>query len=314
MTEDNRFDSAHSVLAADRYRRSRGLWRVLTFLALAVAVVAIFGRFVLMPGEAGSAHIARIVIDGAISTNAERRQLFQELAENDRVRAVLVAINSPGGTTAGGEELYEDLSALRAAKPVVAVINELGASAAYLTALGSERIFVRRLSMVGSIGVIYQHVNAGQLLDTIGIELDKVASGPLKAEPGYDEPLSGPARQSVAALVQSSFDWFVDVVAERRGLPRPRALELADGRVVTGRTGIELGLVDAVGGEAEAIAWLETERDVPGDLPLVTAWPEEGRGVGGLWGMAEARVRASLGLPSSGPVVLDGLISLWQVR
>ena len=133
---------------------------------------------------------------------------------------MIVAINSPGGTTAGGEELYEALGQLRAAKPTVAVIGELGASAAYMTAIATDRIFARRLSIVGSIGVLYQHVNAGKLLETIGVDLDKVASGPLKAEPDFDEPMEGAPRASIAALVDDSFQWFVDIVAERRGLAR----------------------------------------------------------------------------------------------
>ena len=150
---------------------------------------------------------------------------------------MIVAINSPGGTTAGGEELYEALGQLRAAKPTVAVIKELGASAAYMTAIATDRIFARRLSIVGSIGVLYQHVNAGKLLETIGVDLDKVASGPLKAEPDFDEPMEGAPRASIAALVDDSFQWFVDIVAERRGLDRAAALALADGRIVTGRVG-----------------------------------------------------------------------------
>src|SRR3546814_10020313 len=119
-------------------------------------------------------------------------------------------MKSPGGTTAGGEELYEARGALRASKPVVSVIHELGASAAYMTAIATDRIFARRLSIVGSIGVLYQHVNAGKLLDTIGIDFDKVATGPLKAEPDFDEPMTPQVRASLQALVGDSFDWFVE--------------------------------------------------------------------------------------------------------
>src|SRR5690606_3005929 len=160
----------------------------------------------------------------------------------------------------GGEELYEALTQLRAAKPTVAVIGELGASAAYMTAIATDRIFARRLSIVGSIGVLYQHVNAGKLLDTIGIGLDKVASGPLKAEPDINEPLEGAPRASIAALVDDSFQWFVDIVAERRNLSWPMVMAMTDGRIVTGRVGLTTGLIDAIGGEFEAMAWLESER------------------------------------------------------
>ena len=301
----------HATIAAETYRRSRGLWRVLAFIALAIAVIVGLGRFALPQGPADD-YVARLVIDGTISTDRARLEAINELAEDDAVKAVIVAINSPGGTTAGGEELYEALGQLRAAKPTVAVIGELGASAAYMTAIATDRIFARRLSIVGSIGVLYQHVNAGKLMETIGVDLDKVASGPLKAEPDFDEPLDGAPRASIAALVDDSFQWFVDVVAERRGLTRPATLALADGRIVTGRVGVESGLIDAIGGEAEALAWLETEREVPEDLDINTVWPEPDQGFDLIGTFLNGQARAALGLPD-GPITLDGLVSLWQV-
>lgn len=314
MSDDPRFDSAHTLLAADRYRRSRGLWRIAAFVALAVAVLALVGRFALADGGGGGDRIARIIVDGTITTNRERQAAIEALIEDDRVKAVIVSINSPGGSTAGGEELYEALGTLRAQKPVVAVINELGASAAYMTAVGADRIFARRLSIVGSIGVLYQHVNARQLLDTIGIDLEKVASGPLKAEPDFNEPITGEVRASIAAMVDNSFAWFVDVVAERRALPREETLTLADGRIMSGRIALETGLIDAIGGETEATDWLETERDVAADLPVVTAWPREEEGFGWLTYLIEQKARSALGLPAgAGTVPLDGLVSLWQV-
>lgn len=301
----------HGVIAAETYRRSRGLWRVLAFIALAIAIIVGLGRFALPQGPAGD-YVARLVIDGTIATDPGRLRTIEALAEDGAVKAVIVAINSPGGTTAGGEELYEALGRLRASKPTVAVIKELGASAAYMTAIATDHIFARRLSIVGSIGVLYQHINAGKLLDTIGIDLDKVASGPLKAEPDFDEPLDGAPRASIAALVDDSFQWFVDVVAERRGLTRPATLALADGRIVTGRVGMEAGLIDAIGGEVEALAWLETERDVPVDLEVKTVWPEPERGFDLIGTFLNGQARAALGLPD-GPITLDGLVSLWQV-
>lgn len=301
----------HAAIAADRFRRSRGLWRLLAFLALALAVLLALGRFALPEKPAGD-HIARLVVDGAIASDPERLELIEELAEDDSVRAVIVAINSPGGTTAGGEELYEALMRLREAKPTVSVIKELGASAAYMTAIGTDHILARRLSIVGSIGVLYQHVNAGKLFETIGVDLDKVASGPLKAEPDFDEPMEGPPRDSIAALVDDSFQWFVDIVAERRNLPRPQALALADGRIMSGRVAVSTGLIDAIGGEREAIDWLETERSIAADLPVATVWPEPEEGFNLLGMLLGGEAHALLGLPAS-PIVLDGLVSLWQV-
>jgi protease-4 len=300
----------HTVLAAEKFRRSRGLWRVLAFIALALAVVLGLGRFALPETPVGD-HIARLVVDGAIASDPDRLEVIEKLGEDDSVKAVIVAINSPGGTTAGGEELYEALMRLRAAKPTVAVIKELGASAAYMTAIGTDRILARRLSIVGSIGVLYQHVNAGKLLQTIGVDLDKVASGPLKAEPDFDEPMEGAPRDSIAALVDDSFQWFVDIVAERRNLDRPAALALADGRILSGRVALASGLIDAIGGEREAVEWLEAERGIAADLEITTVWPEPDEGFDLIGTLLGGKISAFLGLPEN-PIALDGLVSLWQ--
>ena len=311
MTIDNPSDPALLLPTTSRLRRSRRLWRIIAFLALAVAVLAIVARFALPNAGAGD-RIARVEIDGTIATDAGRLAALREIGEEAAVKAVIVAINSPGGTTAGGEELYEALTALREQKPVVAVIKEVGASAAYMTAIATDRIFSRRLSIVASIGVLFQTVNAGKLMQTIGVDLDKVATGPLKAEPDFDEPMSPEVRASLQALVNDSFDWFVDIVAERRGLDRATVLTLADGRIVTGRQGIEDKLIDAIGGEAEAIAWLESDREVAADLPVITYYPLPQQGFGSIWDIILGSARSSLGLPAEGPIVLDGLVSLWQ--
>ena len=311
MSTDPFADPAHLIPATSRLRRSRTVWRVLFFIALAIAVVAALGRFA-WPEGGITDRIARIAIDGTIATDRARRELFEEIAEDPLVKAVIVSINSPGGTTAGGEELYEALMRLRAARPVVSVISELGASAAYMTAIATDRIFARRLSIVGSIGVLYQHVDAGRLLSTIGVDLDKVQTGPLKAEPDLDEPMTGEVRASLQALVDDSFAWFVDIVAERRAKPRPDVLELSDGRVVTGRQALEFGLIDAVGGEAEAIAWLESERELAEDLPVVDYYPPRERDWFDPWRWLGEAARTGLGLEARGPIALDGLVSLWQ--
>jgi len=306
-------DPAHLIPANQRLRRSRRLWRLLFLLMAVVAILAVSAR-ILGSDQMVADHVARVSITGTITTDPARERLLEELAEDEHVKAVIIAINSPGGTTAGGEELYEALSLIRARKPVVAVINELGASAAYMTAIASDRIFARRLSIVGSIGVLYQHVNAGKLLDTIGLNFDKVQTGPLKAEPDIDEPLAGAPRVELQALVDDSFQWFVDIVAERRGLDRNVVLPLADGRILTGRQALAAKLIDATGGEREAIAWLEAEKGIAKDLNVTDAWPLPETGWGGVSRWLGQSARSAIGLPAEGPIALDGLISLWQAQ
>ena len=305
-------DPSHAIPAASQLRRSRFRWRMLAFVALIVAVLAGTARFATENGLSGDS-IARIEIDGTIASDPARLRAFETIGDSEDVKAVLIAINSPGGTTAGGEELYDAISKLRAKKPVVAYVKEVGASAAYMAAIAADRIFVRRLSIVGSIGVLFQTTDASKLLQTIGLDLDKVASGPLKAEPDIDEPMSPEVRASLQALVDDSFSWFVDIVAERRGLTRAAVLPLADGRIVTGNQGIAAKLADEVGGEAEAIAWLEANKSIKADLPVVTWYPDKQPGFMDWGKWLGGQARSALGLPSEGPVLLDGLVSLWQV-
>jgi protease IV len=269
-------------------------------------------RFATENGLSGDS-IARIEIDGTIASDPSRLKVLEAIGDAADVKAVVIAINSPGGTTAGGEELYEAIGKLRAKKPVVAYVKELGASAAYMAAIASDRIFVRRLSIVGSIGVLFQTTDASKLMQTIGVDLDKVASGPLKAEPDIDEPMSAEVRASLQSLVDDSFSWFVDIVAERRGMTRAEVLPLADGRIVTGNQGIADKLVDEVGGEAEAIAWLEANKQIKADLPVVTWYPTRQPGLMDWGKWLGGQARSALGLPSESPVMLDGLVSLWQV-
>jgi protease IV len=253
-----------------------------------------------------------VEVNGTITTSTARLSALRQLAEDDSVRAVIVAINSPGGTTAGGEELYEALLTLAEYKPVVAVVNELGASAAYMTAIATDRVFARRLSLIGSIGVLYRHVDAGRLLETIGVDLDKVASGQLKAEPEFDGPISPQARESLDALVTDSFEWFVDIVAERRELSRSQTLALADGRIMTGRMAVDSGLIDDIGGEAEAMLWLAENYGIDADMAIQTAYPPSRRGYGWVTDWIGQAAGEALGIDLDGRMALDGLVSLWH--
>jgi protease IV len=311
MTEDTQ--PHHAIPATRALRRARGRWRLTAFIAIAIAVVALVGRFAL-PSDTGSDHIGRIVIAGTIATSPARLDEIERMASDDHVKAVIVSINSPGGTTAGGEELYESLSALREVKPVVATIAEMGASAAYMTAISANRIFTRRLSIVGSIGVYFAHVDAGKLMETIGVDFDKVQTGPLKAEPDINDPLAGEVRRSLQALVDDSFDWFVDIVAERRGIDRDRVLELADGRILTGRQAIAAALADEAGGEPEAIAWLEQQWNIEPDLPVVTHYPPAEDSLSRALRYVGGQALSLVGLGAGTTNALDGLVSLWQAE
>ncbi len=312
MTDDSQI--AHVLPTVRALKRARFRWRLVAFVALGLLVLALAGRFATPAAVRNADHIGRIVIDGVIATDPVRLQEITRMATDDHVKAVIVSINSPGGSTAGGEELYEALKGLGEAKPVVVTIAELGASAAYMAAVSAKRIFTRRLSIVGSIGVYYSHVDAGKLMETIGVDFDKVQTGPLKAEPDIDDPMVGDVRRSLQALVDDSFQWFVDIVAKERGIDRDRVLELADGRIMTGRQAIDVALADEAGGEPEALAWLDHQYNLDPDLKVVTHYPLPDNNLARLLKLAGSQALSFVGMSVGHANALDGLVSLWQAE
>ena len=126
----------------------------------------------------------------------------------------------------------------------------------------------RQSSLVGSIGVLFQYPNVTDLLKTIGVKVEEVKSSPLKAAPNGFEPTSPEARAALDALVQDSYAWFKGLVKERRGMDDAQLEKVADGRVFTGRQAIDLKLVDQLGDEKTALAWLVEQKGVKKDLPV----------------------------------------------
>src|SRR3954447_23887905 len=252
-----------------RIRRKLTFWRLVA-VVLALAAVLTLG-VIAIPGErgtfAGAGSIARVHIDGLIRSDADRVEALERL-ENSKSAAVVVHINSPGGTTAGSEQLYDALVRLKAKKPLVIVVEGLAASGGYITAIAADHIVAQQSSLVGSIGVLFQYPNFTELLKTVGVKVEEVKSSPLKAAPNGFEPTSPEARAALDALVKDSYAWFRGLVKERRGMDDALLEKVADGRVFTGRQAVELKLVDALGDEKTAVEWLVVQKNVKKDLPV----------------------------------------------
>jgi protease-4 len=253
-------------LLIDRRRLKRRLnfWRVLAVLALVAAIAA-----VAVPGvERGGRHVARVNVTGVITENQKLNDAVLRLAKDRSVPAVIVAIDSPGGSVAGGESLRSALLRVAAAKPVVAVMRGTAASAGYMVALPAERIFARDATLTGSIGVILQTAEVSGLLSRLGVTAEAITSGPLKDQPSYTRPLTPQGREYLQGLVADMYDQFVNMVAQGRHMDVDSVKKLADGRAYTGRQAKELGLVDELGGEVEARAWLATKHGISESTPV----------------------------------------------
>ncbi len=317
---------ADLIVDRRRMRRKLTFWRVFAVLVVIGAIVAVAATVTRRGGAltAGGDYIARVKITGLIRNDQERVDSLERLAKSS-AKGVIVHIDSPGGTTAGSEQLHDALRRVAAAKPLVVVVDGLAASGGYIAAMSADYIVAQGTSLVGSIGVLLQYPNVGDLLKTIGVQVESVKSSPLKAAPSGYEPTSPEARAALESLVKDFYDWFRNMVRDRRKLDDATLQRVADGRVFTGRQGIELKLVDQLGNERTAIDYLAREKGLKADTPvrdwqlrsrfgdltmlhLATTFALDAVGLGSLarrfeqWGTIQAVERLNL----------DGLLALWH--
>jgi protease IV len=308
-------------------RRKVGFWRmaavVLALLAGAFGFAYANGGFKIGKSEP---HIAKIRIEGTITEDEKLMALLRDAGDEDAVKGIILSIDSPGGTTVGGEAIYEAVRVLARKKPVVAQVGTLAASAGYMIASATDHIVARKTSIVGSIGVLFQYPDVSQLLTNVGVKYEAIKSSPLKAEPNFFTPASEEAKSMIRRMIMDSYDWFVSIVDERRPLDRTQTLALADGSVFTGRQALQNKLIDSIGGEEKAIEWLNA-KGVDKKLKVLewkpkaesTPWWLSSHMSDGLFKLFGAK----FGLENDangliGPFLRDhlmvnGLVSLWNV-
>lgn len=291
-----------ALLERRRLRRRLAWWRTGAILLAVALVVAVAGRIV-QPGS----FVARIAITGVIVEDRERDRLIDRIARDGRAKALIVHINSPGGTVVGGERLYKALRAAAKRKPVVAVMGSLATSAGYMTAIGADYIAANEGTITGSVGVILQATDVTGLLEKLGIKTDAIKSAPLKGVPSPLEPLTPEAREATRAMVLDIYQMFLDLVRERRKLSDDALAQVRDGRVFTGRQALKLGLIDSVGGEDAARDWLATKRGVARSVRIRIYEREDAFSP---WRMVDAMLGQKTVF--SERLTLDGLISLWH--
>jgi protease IV len=260
---------ADLIVDRRRMRRKLTFWRV---IAIGVIVLALAGLAVASSRRVGltgvTPYIARVTIEGLIRGDRDRVEALDRLAKSTLTRAVIVHIDSPGGTTAGSEQLYDALSRLREKKPMVIVVDSLAASGGYITAIAGDHIIAQQTSLVGSIGVLFQFPNFADLLDKIGVKVEAIKSSPLKASPSGFEPTSPEAKAAIESIIKDSYAWFKGLVQDRRHMSDAELQAVDDGRVFTGHQAVDLKLIDELGDERTALAWLAKEKKVDDKLPV----------------------------------------------
>jgi protease-4 len=287
-----------------------------------------FGLYFFNTGSDGlssksAPHIAKVRVEGTIFENDELLKRLKDVEDSDAVKGVILSVDSPGGTTAGGEAIYEAVRKLAMKKPVVSQVGTLAASAGYMIASASDHIVARQSSIIGSIGVLFQYPDISQLLAKLGVKVETIKSSPLKAEPNFFNPASEEAKAMIHRMIIDSYDWFVGLVQERRKFTHEQALALADGSVFTGRQAAANKLIDELGGEEKALGWLKT-KGVDDKLPVLEWKPVEKSSLGMFFSHSAVKMLAKyLGIPEESAGILreltgdrmflDGLVSVWHV-
>jgi protease-4 len=299
-------------------------WRAAAVIAV-IAALGVVG-FVAAGGTSGSLlgkqQIARVSVEGLITENRAQLRMLQKLARDDKVAAVILYVNSPGGTTTGGEALFETIRELARKKPVVAQFGTIATSAAYIAGLATDHIIARGNTITGSVGVIFQWAEVSELLGKVGVKMNEVKSGPLKAEPSPFHPLEPAGRETAQNMVSESMGWFRGLVADRRKVDTAAIPGLEQGRIFSGREALTHKLIDAIGGEPEVVSYLVKERGVVSGLKIVD-WKPKNDDSFSFLGMATRSLARMLGLPEmagdwfgdDSPLAalrVGGLVSVWQ--
>ena len=292
------------IIVRKKLKKQILFWRTFAVLAVIALIIFQFGNFDTIKDKN---HIAVLNVSNIITDNPKRSKALIKVANDDLIKALIVNIDSPGGTVVGGEALYLHLREVSSKKPVVAVISDLATSAGYMTAIAADKIFARQSSITGSIGVIIQTTDITVLLDKIGIKPEAIKSSPLKAQPSPLEPMSNKTRSATRLVVEDIFNMFIDMVSTRRNMNRQTVKKLADGRIYTGRQAVKNGLIDAIGGEKEALNWLSSVKNIDKHLPLkLLRFDEEESFLKKILDRFLGKILISDGLR------LDGLVSLWH--
>jgi protease-4 len=253
------------LLDRRRLKRRLILWRTVAVIACVLAVLAVL-RGAGVAG--GGAHLARLPVSGLITEDRKLVDALRAAGKDSSVKGLIVSINSPGGSVAGGESLYRAIAKFAENKPVVAVMGGLAASAGYMIAMPAHRVFARETTITGSIGVLMETGEVSGLLEKLGVTAEAITSGPLKDQPSFTRPLTPAGREALKGIVLDMYDQFVAMVAAGRRMEPDAVRALADGRAYTGRQALKLGLIDAIGDEQDARAWLEVSKGVSPGLPV----------------------------------------------
>lgn len=267
-------DLLEKLVAAVTPRPFRKRHPVLFWGGLALLLFTLLGGLANWTQEDGDA-IAVVRVEGMIADTRPLLKWINTVRKKQRFKAVLVRIDSPGGGAAASQELYTALRDLGKSRPMAVSMGSTAASGGYMAAVAAPHVVANPSTVTGSIGVRMDIPQVQELLAKIGVGSETLTTGALKAAGSPTRPLTPAEREYFLGILHDMHQQFVDIVAEGRKLPREVVAKLADGRIMTGREAHTHKLVDALGGQEVAVAWLRKQARLGADIPLVEA-PRKG--------------------------------------
>lgn len=264
-----------------------GLGIAVAAVILVVGIAAVLG--VLGADEEGDrllgapeARIGVVALEGPITSSEKIVTFIRKLREDDSVKAVVLRVNSPGGAFGPSQEIYMAVKKLQAVKPVAASFSAVAASGGYYAACPAGRIFANPGTITGSIGVMTQLANVSDLLGKLGVSFESLTTGGLKDAGTPFKPLTPDQRAYLEGLIKDLNKQFSGDVARERKLKPDAIAVIADGRAMTGLRAKALGLVDALGGQEDAVDYLKERTGLTGDVPLLKG-PKKPSGLSALF-------------------------------
>jgi len=248
------------------YRRRLFFWRTISLITV---VIIVYLSFENQEKSSSNGYIANYNISGLLISADDIIEDLEELKSNNEVNSIIISVDSPGGTTVSAEEIYLKLKEVSLVKPTAIVMRNIATSGAYLLSLGGDVIFSRENTITGSIGVLLQWARVDEALSKLGIEVNEVKSGKLKAEPDFFGVIDEDAQKVTKEIIDETFEWFIRIVKVERNLNPSEIYTISDGRIFTGRQAIELNLVDEIGDKNDAKIWLVKNKEIDSNSVII---------------------------------------------
>ena len=218
--------------------------------------------------------IGVLTVDGTITSSQKITAQLVKFAEDRSIKAILVRVNSPGGSVGPSQEIYREIQKTVLHKKVVVSMGAVAASGGYYISAAADKIVANPGTITGSIGVLMEFVRLEELMDKIGIDLEIMKTGEFKAMGSPDRKLTESEKEIINELIYDLQRQFVEAIAAGRGLPLEKVRQIADGRIFSGAKAKELGLVDMLGNFQDAVQLTKELAGIRGDVVLVR--PEKG--------------------------------------